>query len=104
MGDIMKINNLNDYKEKIGKLSLEEQKQRNLYLKKLSLGEIQGPGTGYLSIDKPWLKHYSDTAITNDLPLMTAYQYMCYENVDNLKTMAISYYGKKISFKDYQKK
>ena len=48
MGDIMKKEELNNYKKKIGELSLEEQKLRRLYLRKLSLGEIQGPGTEYL--------------------------------------------------------
>ena len=62
MGDIMKKEELNNYKKKIGELSLEEQKLRRLYLRELSLGEIQGPGTGYLSIDKPWLKYYSEEA------------------------------------------
>lgn len=104
MGDIMKKEELNNYKKKIGELSLEEQKLRRLYLRKLSLGEIQGPGTGYLSIDKPWLKYYSEEAITSDLPEMTAYQYMCHENVDNLSTKAISYFEKEISFKKYIKK
>ena len=100
----MKKEELNNYKKKIEELSLEEQKLRRLYLRKLSLGEIQGPGTGYLSIDKPWLKYYSEEAITSDLPEMTAYQYMCHENFDNLSTKAISYFEKEISFKKYIKK
>ena len=33
--------------------------------------------TGYPSIDKPWLKYYSDEAITAPLPECTMYEYLC---------------------------
>jgi len=78
--------------------------ERNKYLRNLSLGNLLGPNTAYLSIDKPWLKYYSEAALEAIVPRMTAYQYMCYrcyENVDNLNNAAISYFGKKISFKEY---
>ena len=51
----MKKEDLIKLKEKISKLSDEEKKLRDLYLRKISLGEIYGPMTGYPSIDKPWL-------------------------------------------------
>ena len=60
--------------------------------------------TGYASIDKPWLKYYSKEAITATIPEMTAYQYMVSKNQDNLKTIAINYFGKKISFKEFIEK
>ncbi len=94
---------LKEYKKKLSTLSSSEIKERNLYLRNLSLGTIQGPGTGYLSIDKPWLKYYSEDAITKDIPNMSAYEYMCYENQDNLDAFAISYFGKKITFKKFEK-
>jgi len=34
---------------------------RDLYLRKVALGEIEGKSTGYASIDKPWLKYYKET-------------------------------------------
>ena len=47
-------------KEKIGSLNEKEKKARNLYLRCLAKGDIQGPMTGYATIDKPWLKNYSE--------------------------------------------
>ena len=99
----MNKESLKEYKKKLSTLSSSEIKERNLYLRNLSLGTIQGPGTGYLSIDKPWLKYYSEDAITKDIPNMSAYEYMCYENQDNLDAFAISYFGKKITFKKFEK-
>ena len=40
--------------------------KHDLYLRKLAVGEIQGPTTGKASKDKPWLKYYSEDAITSD--------------------------------------
>ena len=100
----MKNEEIIKYKEKLSKLSEEEWVERNKYLRNLSLGNLLGPNTAYLSIDKPWLKYYSEAALEATVPRMTAYQYMCYrcyENVDNLNNAAISYFGKKISFKEY---
>lgn len=100
----MKNEEIIKYKEKLSKLSEEEWVERNKYLRNLSLGNLLGPNTAYLSIDKPWLKYYSEAALEATVPRMTAYQYMCYrcyENDDNLNNAAISYFGKKISFKEY---
>lgn len=44
-----------DEKTMIKNFLLNEEKMRELYLKQLSLGEIQGPLTGKPSIDKPWI-------------------------------------------------
>ena len=60
--------------------------------------------TGYASIDKPWQKYYTKEALTAIIPEMTAYQYMVSKNQDNLKTTAINYFGKKISFKEFIEK
>ena len=60
------------YKEKLSKLN---EKERNLYLRKLSLGEIIGPYTGYPSMDKPWLKYFTLDAISKDIPDMSIYDY-----------------------------
>lgn len=43
---------------------LTKEQQNDLYRRKVALGEIQGEMTGYASIDKPWLKYYSEEAIT----------------------------------------
>lgn len=56
--------------------------------------------TGYPSIDKPWLKYYSEEAINAQLPECTIYEYMKNRNQDNLNNVAINYFDKKISYKE----
>ena len=65
----MNIDELKEYREKLGKLTEEEMKKRNLYLKKLANGTLNGPLTGKQSIDKTWLKYYSDESILADSKL-----------------------------------
>ena len=54
--------------------------------------------TGYPSIDKPWLKYYSEEAINGELPECSIYEYMYENNKDYPKDIAINYYGRKISY------
>ena len=61
------IEQLKEYRKKLSMLSEEEKKLRDLYLKKLSEGSLQGPMTGFPSLDKPWLKYYEDEAIQTDI-------------------------------------
>lgn len=93
-----KLDELKEYREKLSKLSEEEKKQRDLYLKKLSDGTIQGPPTGYPSIDKQWLKYYEDNDIKQDIPKMSAYNYMVINNIKNLNKNALNFYGIKITY------
>jgi len=46
--------------------------------------------TGYPSIDKPWLKYYSEEAINSPLPHMTAYEYLKKKNKEHLEFDAIN--------------
>lgn len=55
-----------NYKKKISNLSKKEQRDRDVYLRKIATGELQGPQTGYSSIDKPWLKWESEESIMLD--------------------------------------
>ncbi len=80
-------------------LSLNEEKMRDLYLRKLALGEIQGPPTCYESINKSWLKFYSEDQIKADLPHMSIYRYMIKNNINHMNDNALCYFGKNISFK-----
>ena len=59
----MKKEILQELKRKLSELTVEEQVERDLYLRGLANGEIQGPPVGYPSIDKPWLKYYKDNYI-----------------------------------------
>ncbi|MCM1185168.1 MAG: acyl--CoA ligase [Lachnoclostridium sp.] len=55
--------------------------------------------TGYPSIDKPWLKYYSEEAIHAILPECTIYEYLWENNKKNLDSIALNYFGREISFK-----
>lgn len=54
--------------------------------------------TGYPSIDKPWLKYYSEEAINAELPECTIYEYLWENNKDHLNDIALEYFGRKITF------
>lgn len=56
--------------------------------------------TGYPSIDKPWLKYYSEEAINAPLPECTIYEYLYENNKDYPSDIAINYLGRKISYKE----
>lgn len=73
--------------------------KRNLYLKSLADGTIQGPPTGYASIDKQWLKYYSDDVIKSEMPNSTIYQQIYEKNQDNLDAIALEYYGNTITYR-----
>lgn len=89
---------LMELKEQLSELSYLEEKQRDLYLKQLLEGKIQGPLTGHPSIDKPWLKYYTKEQIQADMPQMSAYRYLFEKNKKYLSRTALSYYGRKIIF------
>ena len=54
--------------------------------------------TGYPSIDKPWLKYYSEEAINTPLPECTVWENIYKCNKDHLTDTALLYFGKKISY------
>lgn len=54
---------------------------------------------GYPSIDKPWLKYYSDKAINTPMPRCTIFEFLWENNKDNPDDTAILYFGNKISYK-----
>ena len=58
------------------------------------------PLTGYPSIDKPWLKYYSDEAINAPLPRMTMYQYMLSNNQAHLEDVSFCYYGRQLTYRE----
>lgn len=55
--------------------------------------------TGFPSIDKPWLKYYSEEAISAILPEVSIYEYIKQQNRDNLDAIALIYYGNRISYR-----
>lgn len=56
------------------------------------------PMTGYASIDKPWLKHYSQEQLSVEFTPMSMYQLMEKCNREHLSDIALSYFGTKITF------
>lgn len=54
--------------------------------------------TGYPSIDKPWLKYYSEEAINMPLLECTMYEYIFNANQNNLDKIALNYYGTDITY------
>ena len=56
--------------------------------------------TGYPSIDKPWLKYYSEEAINSNMPRCTAFEYLWDSNKRYLSNDALSYLGTRITFSE----
>ena len=94
----MKKEDLILLKKKLFKMSEFEEKKRDLYLKQLADGSIQGPMTGYASIDKPWLKYYTNDQISTDMPKKSVFSYLYEKNCKYMSRVALSYYGRKITF------
>lgn len=56
--------------------------------------------TGYPSIDKPWLKYYTEEAIKS-MPFQgSVYEHVFVKNQDYLENIALQYFGKKITYKE----
>lgn len=91
---------LMNLKKKINELSDDDKKQRDLYLRDLAVGKIQGPPVGLPSIDKPWLVSYSEEQIISDINNRRMYD----EFKENCKKysdlVAIEYFGNKITYKE----
>ena len=84
-------NQLKEYRLKLAKLTLEEQKKRMKYLAKFHKGEMQGPMTGFASIDMPWSikEKFNVDYLPN--PDMTAYHFLYECNKDHLDDVALIY-------------
>ena len=55
--------------------------------------------TGYPSVDKPWLKYYSDEAIHALAPDKSLFDYMYQQNKEHPEDIALNYFGTKITYK-----
>jgi len=54
--------------------------------------------TGYSSIDKPWLKYYSEEAINTLMPERTVYEHIWENNKEHLDEIALHYFDRKITY------
>lgn len=98
-----KINNLSDL-----------EKRELLELKKIAMDKYlrsfvreddiqrQGPFTGYISLDKQFLKYYKEDMLDKMTPHMNIYDYMIKDNKDS-DDMAIYYFKNRISYKKLDK-
>lgn len=53
--------------------------------------------TKRISVEKPWMKYYSEEVKSLPYPQKTAYRYMTESNADRQNEVAINYYGNKIT-------
>ena len=60
---------------------------------------MQANITGYPSVDKPWLKYYSEEAIHAKLPEGSMYDYIWQNNKEYLDNRALNYFGHIISYR-----
>ena len=89
---------------KLELLSKEDKVKRNKYLRKLANGELQGPPVGHSSIDKSWLKYYSDDELDYEVPKMTISAFMDEQTKDYDDLVAFSYFNVDITFREYREK
>lgn len=75
-----------EYKAKLKNLTREEQILLDLHLRKAAQEEKL---MGVPSIDKTWLRYYSEENIKAEIPEMSAYEYLKKRNEDNLDLIAI---------------
>ncbi len=55
--------------------------------------------TGYHSIDRPWLKYYSEEALSIPIPEKTVFESIYENNCEHLSDIALEYFGRKITYK-----
>lgn len=65
---------------------------------------MMGEKTGYPSIDKPWLKYYSEEAINAEIPTNSIYDQLCECNKDNLDGKAVSYFSVTLTYRELIRK
>ncbi len=61
---------------------------------------IENNMTGFPSIDKPWLKYYTEEAVASKIPEGSIYEHLLSCNQDYIDDTAIIYFGKKIAYKE----
>ncbi len=96
--------NLKEYKTKLGKLSINEQMLRDIYLRDLSIGKIQGPPMEYPSLNKKYLAFYdkfNPTFIPNPDNIT---KYLEKNNKHHLNNIALEYGMNKITYKEFIKR
>ncbi len=55
---------------------------------------------GKASVEKPWLRYYTEEAIHGELPAVTIYRYLWENNRKHLDRVALNYFDKKITYQE----
>jgi len=98
---MMKKEGLVKLKEKLLTYNAKELLERDLYLRDLAGGKLEGPLTGYASIDKPWLKYYKTMDIMSGIPYkVSALQLIKEKNYEHKNRVAIKYFGNMFTYKE----
>ena len=97
----MKKEDLIKLKEKLRELSEQDEKLRNLYLRKISSGELYGSMVGYASIDKPWLGYYPELMFNERKKYNKIIDYIKDTWQGYEKDIIISYYNSNITVKEF---
>ena len=92
-----------EYRKKIDNLSVTEEQLRNVYLRKLAIGEIEGPMTEYPSFNDTWLSHYNEEDLVFNYAKMSLYDYIFHKNKEHMNDVALRYFGRNISYKKFNK-
>ena len=92
---------LKEYKKKLRNLSEEEQKLRDLYLRDMAVGKIQGPPTKYPSLNKRNLAFYDEKNPTFEPHPDNVTKCLEENNRARLGKIALEYGISKISFKNF---
>ena len=90
-----------ELRKQVAQLNDEEKKLRELYLQQLAKGEIQGPPTGFSSIDRPGFQFMQPEDIMNVPETKNIYQELYDNNKDHMHQVALMYFGTKITFKTF---
>ena len=55
----------------------------------------------YASQERPWLKYYDPKFVGQTLPDCSAFEFVCQQNQKHLGSVALEYYGRKITYADF---
>ena len=86
------------YKKKLAQLSEKEQELRELMLKDMADGKIQGPIVEYPEISKVWYQFYEKEDIAGKIPEKKVNDLIFDNNAEHMHDQALEYFGRKITF------
>ncbi len=92
------------YRAKLAAFSEKERQYRDLYLKGIANGTIQGPVLDKPSINRDWMQFFKDNEIIMDFPEVNMKDYILECNKDNMDGTAINFFGKKITYNEFANK